>query len=74
MGHCPRELEDLFGYNPVVEIEPGKELEQILSVLEHIQDYEPLVERNYKRLLETSTWELRVEIILGYAQALIAKA
>jgi Glycosyl transferases group 1 len=74
VGHCPRELEDLFGYNPIVEIEPGRELEQILSVLEHIQDYELLVERNYKRLLETSTWELRVEVILSYAQTLIAKA
>jgi hypothetical protein len=73
VGHCPRELEDLFGYNPVVEIEPGRELEQILSVLENIQNYEPLVERNYKRLLETSTWELRVEVILSHAQTLIAK-
>jgi len=73
VGHCPRELEDLFEYNPVVEVEPGGELEQILSILEHIEDYEPLVERNYKRLLETSTWDLRAGIILSCAQALIAK-
>jgi hypothetical protein len=74
VGHCPRELEDLFGYNPVVEIEPGRELEQMLSILDHVQDYESIVETNYKRLLETSTWEPRVEIILSHAQALIANA
>jgi hypothetical protein len=72
-GHCPRELADLFGYNPVVEIETGRELEQIVDMLENIQNYQPIVENNYKRLLETSTWELRIDAILTYAEQLTAE-
>jgi hypothetical protein len=73
VGHSPRELEDLFGYNPVIEIESKRELEQIISVLENIQSYQSLVNKNYERLLETSTWELRIDTILGCAQRLMAE-
>lgn len=72
-GRCPRELEDLFGYNPVVEIKPGREFEQISSMLENIQFYQSLVDRNYERLLETSTWGPRIDTILDHAERLIAE-
>jgi hypothetical protein len=70
VGHCPRELRDLFGYNPVVEIEPGRELEQIFSVLDHLEEYRSLIERNYQRLLETSTWDVRISTILNHVNGL----
>ncbi len=68
LGHCPAELRDLFGYNPVIEIESGNETEQIDSILANISEYEYMVEQNYDRLLEVGTWEARVQTILQNVQ------
>lgn len=64
LGHCPNELSDLFGYNPVIEVDSGHETEQIDTILADISNYEELVENNYRRLLEVGTWESRVPDIL----------
>jgi hypothetical protein len=65
VGHAPAELTDLFGYNPVIEAEDGREFEQIDSILNNLSSFEALVERNYKRLLQVGTWTVRVEEILA---------
>jgi hypothetical protein len=63
LGHCPAELEDLFGYNPVVEAAPENPLEQLLEIRADLQKYQELVERNYQRLLEVGTWQARVRTL-----------
>jgi len=68
LGTCPPELADLFGYNPVVEIEAGHEAEQILSILKDPGGYQGLVDRNYEVLLERGTWNSRVEEILRWTE------
>jgi len=65
MGHAPQELIDLFGYNPIIEADRGHEFEQIESLLNGSDATERLIERNYMRLLEVGTWEIRVAEILN---------
>lgn len=64
LGHAPQELTDLFGYNPVVEVQEGNELEQIESLLANPDSCHDLVEENHRRLLEVGTWEHRVKQVL----------
>lgn len=64
VGHSPAELVDLFGYNPVIEVETGNEATQIEFILEHLNSFQGLVDRNYARLLECGTWKHRVTAML----------
>ena len=64
VGHAPQELIDLFGYNPVLEVQVGNEFEQIEWVLSNLDSFSALVDQNYARLLEVGTWTSRVEKIL----------
>jgi hypothetical protein len=63
LGHCPSELAELFGYNPVIEVELGREVEQIESILSSLDSFQNLVERNYARLLQVGTWQNRIPVI-----------
>ena len=64
VGRCPTELADLFGYNPVVEVKCGGEVEQLLEIVAAPDRYQHLVDRNRRRLLEVGTWDARVEEML----------
>jgi hypothetical protein len=64
LGHAPQELRDLFGYNPVIEVEEGNEFEQIQSLLKNLSSFQGLVDRNYERLLEVGTWDSRVTTVI----------
>jgi len=66
VGQCPSELRHLFGYNPVVEIENGHEADQLLEIVKTPERFQPLVDRNYQRLLELGTWERRVDEMLQF--------
>jgi hypothetical protein len=70
VGKCPSELVKLFGYNPVIEIVPDTQLNQVNAILSQIAKYQPLVERNYTRLLETGTWKSRFQTILEHMNLL----
>ena len=64
LGHAPAELVDLFGYNPVVEVdftEPARQIDQLLA---HIDDHQPLVERNFARLADVGTWDVRIRDLI----------
>ena len=61
VGKCPLELSDLFGYNPVVEIDDPVE---VADVVRKIEDYQPFVDRNYQRLLEVGTHSVRVDSLV----------
>ena len=63
-GHCPDELQTLFGYNPVVEMDPEQPAQQILKLLSEIDTYQPLVRKNHHRMREVGTWDSRVPQIL----------
>jgi hypothetical protein len=63
VGHAPKEMIELFGYNPVVEIDWKAPMEQLDTIFDHYADYIPLMEKNYKMVSNHHTWEKRWEQI-----------
>lgn len=59
VGHAPAEMIRLFGYNPVVEIDPIDPAGQLLSLLDHWDDQRDLIERNHAAVLASHTWPRR---------------
>jgi hypothetical protein len=56
LGHAPRELVSLFGYNPVIEIDSADPVEQVRDLLRNFDDYLPLIERNHRTVVANHTW------------------
>jgi hypothetical protein len=69
VGHAPQELIDLFGYNPIIEVEAGREVKQIECLLSSKVPFQDLIEKNYQKLLEVGTWKARIATILEVLQA-----
>ncbi len=65
VGHAPQELVDFIGYNPVIELRDDMAAtDQILDVLEHIGDYQALVDRNRRVAEEKGTWGVRMKWLM----------
>lgn len=63
IGHAPKELVDLIGYNPVIELESFDMryvADRIQNVLEHIADYQELVDKNRETALKLGDWSERM--------------
>ena len=60
VGHCPKELIDIIGYNPCIEIDKENPVGQIKAIVGNIADYQPLVDRNRETALRLAPWELRM--------------
>ena len=65
VGHAPAEMVRLFGYNPVVEIDPADPAGQLLGILDAPERYADLVERNERAVLGSHTWSHRWHQIAG---------
>jgi hypothetical protein len=65
VGHAPAEMIELFGYNPVVEIDPVSPDEQIVEILEQYEDWMPLIEKNFETVRSAHTWDNRWERMAG---------
>lgn len=65
VGHCPAELRALWGFDPVVPIDPEAPERAVMGVLEAIDDHQRLVDRNLRRLHEVGTWRHRAESMVG---------
>jgi len=63
VGHAPREMVRLFGYNPVIEINMGDPAGQLSHILENYENYIPFIEKNYRLALENHTWLTRLDQI-----------
>ena len=77
VGHCPKELEELIGYNPVVEVNANFNSRSagtdaclsknfnslVLDILDHIEDYQPLVDKNRETALKYGDWRERMKRI-----------
>jgi hypothetical protein len=59
VGHAPSELTTLFGYNPVVELDMTSPASHLARILENLQTFTPLVERNYQTVANNHTWQHR---------------
>lgn len=60
VGHCPRELSDLVGYNPVIEADLSDSAGQLEAILGDIASYQPLVDRNLETARRFASWRVRV--------------
>lgn len=61
VGHAPAEMIELFGYNPVVEIDMDAPGDQLTGLLEGYDEWIPLVEKNYSVVMASHTWDKRWE-------------
>lgn len=66
IGHAPQELIDLIGYNPVIELEKDRANEQIQSILEGIEKYQELVDRNRETALQFGGWNNRMKDVMKF--------
>ena len=62
VGHAPQELVDFIGYNPVIELREDISAEALIrDVLEHIDDYQALVDKNRATAERLGSWDVRME-------------
>lgn len=66
LGHAPKELIELLGYNPVIEVDWSNLENQIEDVLNNIDTYQELVDRNYVEAFKKGTWVSRLSLIKYY--------
>lgn len=59
VGRAPKELIDLIGYNPVIEIKREQQNEMIIEILTHIEDFQSLVGKNRETALKMGDWNPR---------------
>ena len=62
-GRAPKELIDLCGYNPVITLgeQPARQIEDVLN---HIEDYQELADRNRAYAEKNADWSTRIPIIM----------
>ena len=66
VGHAPQELIDFIGYNPVIELSDKISAEeQIADVIEHIEEYQFLVDKNYETAERLGSWNVRIKWLMG---------
>lgn len=61
IGKAPKELVDIIGYNPVVELDREHFAEQVADILGHLENYQGLVDKNREMALKHGDWKQRVE-------------
>lgn len=73
VGRAPQELIDLFGYNPVVTVDPANPGEVLRRIVEEPGAFQELVTRNLIRARRVGTWDTRAQQVIrcleseGYA-------
>lgn len=60
VGRAPKELINLIGYNPVIEINDKDSIENVINIIENINDYQTLVDKNREFALTMGDWKVRV--------------
>jgi hypothetical protein len=63
-GKSPRELIEDFGYDPVVQADMNQPVEQLFEILSNLEHYADLVEQNFLKVIEHSTWIARFRQVL----------
>jgi hypothetical protein len=59
LGHCPKLLKDLFGYDPVIEVDMQNPGAQVHDILDNYEDYIPMIEKNYQSFIQEHTYSHR---------------
>ena len=70
LGRAPKELIDLVGYNPVVTLDKEHSDEQVRDIVEHISEYQDLVNKNRETALRMAPWEIRMKRVMEWLEGL----
>lgn len=70
LGHAPADLVDLFGYNPVIEADVLDAPAQLRSVLDDLNAYQELADRNLETVRRVGDWAQRARCIAGVVSSL----
>lgn len=70
VGRAPKELTDLIGYNPVVDIDYDHFTDQVRDIVAHIEDYQAMVNHNREVALKMAPWEIRMKQIMVWLKDL----
>ena len=66
VGHATQELIDVIGYDPAIELSDKISAEeQIADVIEHIEDYQVLVDKNRETAEKLGSWNLRMKWLMS---------
>ena len=65
IGKAPKELIEVIGYDPVINVDWTKPADQIVNVLHHVSKYQGFVDKNRKVALEYAPWEKRIPTIIN---------
>ena len=68
IGHAPKELIDLVGYNPVIEVDRETPNEQLLNVINKIEDYQDLVDKNREATIRYGDWKYTMQRVMNFLQ------
>lgn len=68
VGHAPKELIDLIGYNPVIEMDMERPMQQIMDILANIENYQELVDKNREYALKYGDWTLRMKDVMRFLE------
>ena len=69
VGHAPKELTDLIGYNPVIPIDTDNPVRQLESIINNIAEYQTLVDKNREYALKYAPWDLRINTIMQWLES-----
>lgn len=57
---------DFIGYNPVIELTDKISPEELIAdVIEHIEDYQALVDKNRETAEKLGSWDMRMKWLMG---------
>ena len=59
-------MADFIGYNPVIELSDKISAEELIAnVIEHIEDYQALVDKNRETAEKQGSWDMRMKWLMG---------
>ena len=64
IGRAPKELIDLIGYNPVIEVGKGNIENQLKNILMNISKYQSIVDKNFETAQKYADWSHRINMIV----------
>lgn len=70
VGRAPKELTNLIGYNPVIDIDYDHFADQVYDIVAHVEDYQPLVDKNREVALQMAPWEIRMKQVMEWLKGL----
>ena len=65
VGHAAQELIDCIGYNAIMERRDDISAEVLIrDVLEHVEDYQALVDKNRETAERNGSWNMRMKWLM----------